>query len=411
MTTRIFRWSQQDALVLGAALVQGAMLGCGLSLAAGGGLAAKGAVVLFLGLGMNWGSNTVSHIHLHAPLFRSQAANRGFSIYLSVLLAVPQSWWKLRHLQHHGLLWSCTRHDRRGLVGQGALELGALLTLVGPLLALAPRLFATTYLPAMLLGFGLCAVQGRQEHVRSEAGVDVHARVYNRLWFNDGFHAAHHRRPEAHWTTLPEAVRAADVVSALPPIVRWLERWLEALPPLINRLAAGFVDRLERLTLNLAVARWFLVRTHQRAWKTLLTHVDARTVRRVTIVGGGLFPRTALVLARLLPAARLTIVDAVPAHLQRARLFLQATTVRDACADIRFVARRYEPNDAELSADLVIIPLAFRGDRTGLYQQPPAPLLAVHDWLWRPRGHRSVRVSWLLLKRLNLVIGPPKRDA
>ena len=51
---------------------------------------------------MNWGSNTVSHIHLHAPLFRGEGANRAFALFLSVLLAVPQSWWKLRHLEHHG---------------------------------------------------------------------------------------------------------------------------------------------------------------------------------------------------------------------------------------------------------------------------------------------------------------------
>jgi len=41
---------------------------------------------------MNWGANTISHIHLHRPLFRGPAANRLFSAYLSVLLAVPQRW-------------------------------------------------------------------------------------------------------------------------------------------------------------------------------------------------------------------------------------------------------------------------------------------------------------------------------
>jgi hypothetical protein len=29
-------------------------------------------------------------------------------------------------------------------------------------------------------------------------------------------------------------------------------------------------------------------------------------------------------------------------------------------------------------------------------------MLLVHDWLWRRRG-RGVAISWLLLKRLNLI--------
>ena len=53
-------------------------------------------------------------------------------------------------------------------------------------------------------------------------------------------------------------------------------------------------------------------------------------------------------------------------------------------------------------ADLVVIPLSFIGDRARIYRQPPAPAVLVHDWIWRARGD-SVTVSWVLLKRLNLV--------
>jgi hypothetical protein len=65
------------------------------------------------------------------------------------------------------------------------------------------------------------------------------------------------------------------------------------------------------------------------------------------------------------------------------------------------VHRRFEPATS-CDADLVVVPLAFEGDRVRVYAHPPAPLVAVHDWIWRPRG-RSVVISWLLLKRLNLV--------
>jgi hypothetical protein len=376
---RLFRTSPRDAWVLGAAVGHGAAAALALALAAAGGAAVRAAVVSLLALAICWGSNTVSHIHLHGPLFRRGAANRAFSLYLSLLLSVPQQLWKVRHLAHHGV-----GGERPG--AQGWAELTAVALLAAGFAMRWPALFATVYLPAVLLGLGLCALQGRQEHARSADGVDHHGALYNRLWFNDGFHAAHHRVPSAHWTTLPARAAAADVCSALPPVLRWLE----ALP---NRVAAALLDRLERATLGSARVRRFLVGSHRRAWASLLASLE-EPVRTVTIVGGGLFPRTALVLAELLPHARLTIVDAVPAHLERARAFLDERTVR-------LVAGVYP---AGAAADLVVIPLAFRGDRAALYRRPPARWLVVHDWLWRPRG-RSAVVSPLLLKRLNLVRG------
>jgi hypothetical protein len=122
----------------------------------------------------------------------------------------------------------------------------------------------------------------------------------------------------------------------------------------------------------------------------------------VTIIGGGLFPRTALVLARLLPHARLTLVDAVPAHLEQARAFLAPVTSARPDA-ITFVADLFDPDAPGHAADLVVVPLAFRGNRDRFYAAPPAPRVAVHDWLWRRRGTMGTRVSFLLCKRLNMV--------
>jgi hypothetical protein len=51
---------------------------------------------------------------------------------------------------------------------------------------------------------------------------------------------------------------------------------------------------------------------------------------------------------------------------------------------------------------MIVIPLSFIGDRDRVYREPPARVVLVHDWIWKPRGG-GVRVSWLLLKRLNLV--------
>ena len=63
-------------------------------------------------------------------------------------------------------------------------------------------------------------------------------------------------------------------------------------------------------------------------------------------------------------------------------------------------------------ADLVVIPLSFAGNRRAVYRNPPARLVLVHDWIWSRHGsRRSAVVSWLLLKRVNLVVNVRERGA
>src|SRR5690349_14605462 len=59
-----------------------------------------------LALGLWWNSNTIAHNFLHKPFFRARSANRLFALYLSVLLGIPQTIWRGRHLAHHaGVRW------------------------------------------------------------------------------------------------------------------------------------------------------------------------------------------------------------------------------------------------------------------------------------------------------------------
>src|SRR5690242_15352303 len=57
-------------------------------------------------VGLWWNANTVAHNFIHRPFFRTRWANRLFSMCLSLLLGLPQSYWRLRHLRHH------RSHDR-----------------------------------------------------------------------------------------------------------------------------------------------------------------------------------------------------------------------------------------------------------------------------------------------------------
>jgi len=356
---------------------------------------------LLLGIALNWTSNTVSHIHLHTPLFKAAWANGLLSGLLSLLTGIPQSLWTLRHLRHHGLLPASDRARVGQLWRRAALEgLAVALLWGGALGHWATTALLGVELPALLLGLGLCYTQGWQEHAASPEGVDTRTRFYNAFWFNDGYHAAHHRAPLAHWTQLPQLGRPDDVQSPWPPVLRWLA----TLGSWRARKLADLIDRLERASLR---SPWLLSRVldrHRRAWEAVLDVDLRRAIRSVRIVGGGLFPRTALILKDLLPHATLELLDLESRHLAQARQALDRLAPPAARARFRFVTGTLAEGDARSAVDLLVVPLAFRGARESLYAAPPAHFVALHDWMWRGRRiPRSAPVAWWLLKRINLV--------
>src|SRR5262245_41499155 len=84
----VLRHSRWDALLITLAAGHGLLLLC-----------VPAAPVIALGVW--WNSNTISHHFLHTPFFRARSLNRLFSCYLSVLLGIPQTLWRQRHLAHH----------------------------------------------------------------------------------------------------------------------------------------------------------------------------------------------------------------------------------------------------------------------------------------------------------------------
>ncbi|HEY1337774.1 MAG TPA: fatty acid desaturase, partial [Bryobacteraceae bacterium] len=308
-------------------------------------------------LGVWWNSNTIAHNFLHRPFFRSRAANRAFAAYLTLLVGIPQRLWKDRHLAHHaGRPW------RLDVSVELAMQTALVVGLWAALALGAPAFFVRVYLPGYLAGLGLCWLHGHYEHARGTTS--CYARWYNVLCFNDGFHSEHHARPGMHWTALRRDTGTR--ASVWPAPVRWL-------------------DDLERLALRWRALRVWLVRCHRRAIARL-----GVSGRRVGVVGGGLFPRTALALRELWPDARITVIDASRENLDEARRWVSG---------VEFVHARYSGGG---DFDLVVIPLAFVGDREAIYARPPAPAVIVHDWIWRRRGE-SRMVSLALAKRVNLV--------
>ena len=340
--------------------------------------------------------------------YRSRPLNRLFSLYLTLVTGVPQTLWRAQHLSHHAGAAAGSRRRQLGVFGGCELALlGGLWLALG---WLVPLRLVGAYLPGFGLGMLLCHLQGHYEHngqpVASEPGVSYYGAAYNFLWFNDGYHAEHHRYPGAHWSALPgrRVPPGQATASALPPLLRFLE----ALGPLANRLQARALVALEQLALRPGPIQRFMLRTHEQALRQLLDRVELRrglSVPRIGIVGGGLFPRTALLLARLLPQAHLTLIDASAAHVALARATLLGAGIAPARFTLR--AERFDPR-RHRDFELLVFPLGFAGDRGALYRPLPGePPRLIHDWAWRRRVPCSVLVSPWLAKRLSLVRPDP----
>ena len=106
-----------------------------------------------------------------------------------------------------------------------------------------------------------------------------------------------------------------------------------------------------------------------------------------------MYPRTALLLQKLLPYVEIRILDANRDHLDAAGQFLSG--------GVELVQGVYDRMQQSAS-DLLVIPLSFQGDRRMIYEDPPAKMVLVHDWIWSRRGVSAI-VSPLLLKRMNLI--------
>jgi len=328
--------------------------------------------VLFIALGVWWNANTIAHHFIHRPFFKSRLANHAAAAGLSLLLGFPQSLWRDRHLAHHagGRL-------RRSGPSPDIVVQAALVMLVWAAIASRwPAFFFATYLPGYLLGLALCALHGHYEHAGGTTSYYVP--LYNLLLFNDGYHVEHHANPGLPWQQLPEHRAPAARISRWPAPLRWMERFS--------------LDTLERIVVRSRLLQTFVLRVHARAFRDLAATVAP--VGRVGIVGGGLFPRSYLILRELWPSATIAIIDANLASLACARALIDASRAE-------MIHARFDDRHDE-RYDLLVIPLSFDGDRGALYAHPPAPIVIVHDWIWRRRGDSRI-VSVALLKRLNLV--------
>jgi len=198
---------------------------------------------------ISWNINSVSHNFIHNPYFTRGWMNRAFSLIESLAIGFSQTMYHWVHMRHHAgnsdrpdkdgntIDWlSIYRHGENGQpenpwrfaflsffrddLGEifravkrkspfsawwGIFELAAWVAAVA--VAFAHDWHAILFfLPFYYAGHCLSSLNGYYEHYRGNPdvpiawGVSNYNRLYNALWFANGYHAEHHFRPRLHWT-------------------------------------------------------------------------------------------------------------------------------------------------------------------------------------------------------------------
>lgn len=195
----------------------------------------------------------IAHNIIHTPFFESEVLNKLTSILNSIAIGMPQTLYYEHHMNHHRFNndpidpatgttkdhSSLYRHGNNGKVenffsygllglvrtpihlfakssvakGNGPLllaEFVSLLTFWICLLIINPVFFIQGYALSWLLGQVFAFWENYLEHLgatpndRLRDSVSCYNRLYNLVWFNNGYHQEHHYRPTIHWTQIPK---------------------------------------------------------------------------------------------------------------------------------------------------------------------------------------------------------------
>ncbi|MFO0842842.1 MAG: fatty acid desaturase [Gemmataceae bacterium] len=201
-----------------------------------------------------WNLQCISHNFIHNPFFRWRWLNRAFGVLETLAIGMPHQLYHHYHMNHHqgnndakgpdGTTrdWSSIyRHGpgdkpesfwRYCLLSFFRVEVGPVLSVaikhgkanvtqvVVESLALGAmwlafllidwRYFAYFYLPSYFFGWVISYAEGYLEHHGGQPGnpyadsVSSYNRLYNFLWFNNGYHQEHHWDPKRHWTRMKD---------------------------------------------------------------------------------------------------------------------------------------------------------------------------------------------------------------
>ncbi len=201
---------------------------------------------------VNANINGVAHNFIHNPFFRAPILNRLFGLVESVACCFSQTYYDVVHTQHHKgnsdkqdergetIDWlSIYRHGHDGEaenpwsyvflsffrdnpaainrelkkrgpaeVRWGNGELAAFATTLFVMFCCNWRYVILFFLPFFYLGHCFSYLNGYFRHYGANPdkpiawGVSSYGKIYNWIFFYNGYHAEHHFRPKVHWTKM-----------------------------------------------------------------------------------------------------------------------------------------------------------------------------------------------------------------
>lgn len=195
----------------------------------------------------------VSHNFIHNEFFNSKVLNTLFSAMNSMAMGLPQTLYYHHHMNHHRYnndvidpetrttkdISSLYRYGKNGevenilsysFIGFFRIDLVALakraktrlqkrILLIetlsvfffwAVLIFISAKFFFLFYLPIWYLGQVAALMENYFEHYGATSGdrrrdsVSCYGKLYNLLWFNNGYHQEHHFAPTVHWTQIQE---------------------------------------------------------------------------------------------------------------------------------------------------------------------------------------------------------------
>jgi fatty acid desaturase len=211
---------------------------------------------------MNANINGIGHNFIHNPFFRWPILNRIFGIIQSIACSHSQTYYDAVHMQHHkgnadrpdengetvdwisiykhghegeaenpwGYVFLSVFRDnpaaiRRELrkrgnddVFWGNIELTAFAVNLFVLFLLNWRYVIFFLLPFIYLGHCFSYLNGYFRHYGGNPdkpiawGVSSYGKIYNWLFFYNGYHAEHHFRPKVHWTKMERFRRSIETL-------------------------------------------------------------------------------------------------------------------------------------------------------------------------------------------------------
>ena len=224
----------------------------------------------------------VKHNHIHTPIFRSSVFNRILNVWLALLTGTSTTGIRMAHNQRHHRTnqspedfvrcslvqgrpaflaflsffplvviqtWRHASHDGTRLKRKSIalhrlrwLERTAIWILAGLALLLNWRQAAWVFAIPWLVGQWFIVTINLLQHEGLDARNPMHesrnvtGAVSNWLFFNNGYHTAHHLHPALHWSLLP-AFHQRELATHLPAacqsdsLTRLLIAWLNARAP------------------------------------------------------------------------------------------------------------------------------------------------------------------------------------